>query len=770
MELVSNAVIKNKINKKPLIIITVFLLFVLLYGINNTFVYYTSLTPFGVSIVLSLVFIGFNGYVLGVCYTASLLLTNLGLATILQAANVTVILAILEWCKRRKSFKIKKWYLFAFMLFSLVTYVVSSLFDGISWLAVLVSIFLGLLFLFACFVFLDATIGKGMLEKINLDEKICGCIILVIFIVGICGGNIYIFNLGLFFTPLILLIVNRLATASVVLLTAVLIGCGFSIYYLNPIYISLIIVMSIAAIAFKCNCKYLSAIGIVLGYILFVLFFDMGFAVGEVLSVLLGSVSYLFLPSKLIEIFSNVVGKSKPAIMNTIFNNGKQELIDRIKNLSLVFKEMDKVYRDMVKGGLGDDTAKSMLKDELVQSVCLDCSYRDRCYRSNDSYMEECMDRIVSVGYEKRKLSLVDLPEFLTTNCSKVSYLVQYFNSLITSYYDYKTAVNNIDTSRVLIAEQLGAVSRLMETLSQEVDINIKLDNPIENTIKERLGYCGVLCLECVVYERSANIKIINLIVKKSQYNDKTILKTVNKVLKSKYKIDSVKDSTVVGTVDVTISNCPNYDIVFGCSVVAQMGNIVSGDNHSVIPIGDDKYMISICDGMGSGSKANNISKLTINLIENFYKAGFDNETILSTVNKLLSLNETERFSTIDLCVIDTRKNIYDFIKLAACEGYIKRSNGEVSVVSGSGLPIGVLENVSPHITKACISNMDMLVLVSDGVSDVLGEGLRYIISTIDTINPQTMADEILSRAVADSSGVTKDDMTVVCVRVFETV
>jgi stage II sporulation protein E len=120
--------------------------------------------------------------------------------------------------------------------------------------------------------------------------------------------------------------------------------------------------------------------------------------------------------------------------------------------------------------------------------------------------------------------------------------------------------------------------------------------------------------------------------------------------------------------------------------------------------------------------------------------------------------------------LIDTRKNIYDFIKLAACEGYIKRSTGEVEVVSGSGLPIGVLDNVSPHITKLYISNMDMIVLVSDGVSDVLGEGLKFLISTIDTINPQTMADEILQKAIDNGCGVSGDDMTVICVRVFESV
>lgn len=770
MELAKNEFVKNKVNTKFLKALSLFLLFFVLCGINNAYVYYASLTPFGISVVFSLFYIGFNGYVLGGLYCVSVLILSLSLSTVLQGLNVAIVLCIIEWLRTNKAFSIKKWYLFILMLPALVSYVVTSYYNDISILAIIVSIVLSLLFLLSSVTFLDATIGKGLLTKINLDEKICGCIILLIFSMGICGSFVYIFNLGLIFSIFIILCINRLSTPSVAIITAVLIGCGFAIYLLNPIYVSFLTVLAVIAIAFKCNCKYLSAIGVVLGYILFAIFFELGIVTGDLLSVVLGSILYLTIPKKLFEQFSNVFTKTKIVAMSNVFNNGKKELVNRIKNLSKVFKEMDKAYRDMVRGCLSDATAKSMLKDELIQGVCLTCDNKDICYRDICSYMDESINTIVSVGYEKQKLSLIDLPEFLTTNCCKVGALIQYFNNLISSYFDYKNSINNVDTSRVLIAEQLGAVSTLLETLSSEVDINVSMGNAVEETIKERLSYAGVLCLECVVYERSASVKIINLIVKKSQYNNNKIIKIVNKVLSSKYKISSVTDSSIACAVDIVLTNSPNYDIVFGCSLCAKNGKVISGDNHSVVAISDDKYMVSICDGMGSGNTANNISKLTLSLIECFYRAGFDNETILSSTNKILSLNESENFSTIDLCLIDTRKNIYDFIKLAACNGYIKRNTGDVEVVASSGLPIGVIDNISPHITKSHINNMDMVVLVSDGVGDVLGDNLQFIISTIDTINPQTMSDEILSRAIMENGGVSSDDMTVVCVRVFESV
>ena len=768
MNLAKNEFVENKINTKFLKCVTVVLLFVLLYGVNNAYVYYTSLVPFGVSIVFALMFVGFNGYILGVVYLVSLLLSGINVVLIIQGLNVLGVVSLVQWLIVKNKIQLKKWYLFLFLVLSLITYIFFNVGEAKQNLAIVVSVILAILFLYACVIFLDATIGKGLLSRINLDEKLCGCVILIVFSIGVCACNIYVFELGLMFGVLALLMVNKLCSTNISVMCGVLLGLGASIYYVDPIYISLYIVIAVGAIAFNCNCKFLSAISVVLVYLLFVLVFNFGFVLGELLSVCFGSLIYLCIPKKVFQLFSNIFVKSKQVAISSVFNSGKKEVVERIKELSVVFSEMDKVYRDMVKGGLGSQDAKALLKDELLAGVCSKCSNYMRCFRDGKTYMEQCVETIVSVGYEKGKLSLVDLPEYLTTNCYSVSQMVAYFNNLIFAYLDYRNAIDNIDTSRVLIAEQLGGISALLDVLSKEVDINVNLGNSLENEIKDRLGYAGVVCVECVIYEKSATEKIINLIVNNKYYNAKKILKIVNKLLKSNYIIVSVVPSQLVGAVDIVLKNKPNYDIVFGSCVVSKNGKVECGDSHIITKVNDGKYMVSICDGMGSGKEANRLSRLTVSLIEKFYRAGFSHDTILSSVNKLLTLNESENFSTIDLCVIDARNNVYDFVKLGASNGYIKRASGDLEVVSSSGLPVGVLENISPHITKLYICNMDMLVFVSDGVSDILGDSISSLLISFDTINPQTLSEQILNKALEINNGISQDDMTVVCVRVFE--
>jgi hypothetical protein len=68
---------------------------------------------------------------------------------------------------------------------------------------------------------------------------------------------------------------------------------------------------------------------------------------------------------------------------------------------------------------------------------------------------------------------------------------------------------------------------------------------------------------------------------------------------------------------------------------------------------------------MGAGVNAHKMSAMTLGLIENFYKAGFDNEIILESVNKLLAVNNQENYSTLDVCLLDLNNQIADFDFLA---------------------------------------------------------------------------------------------------------
>ena len=763
----SNEYIAKKTEMKVGKVIVLALLFVLLLGVNHAYVYNTSLTPFGIGIVFALALFKFNGYILSIIYVLACIYPW-SLGALLQGCNVALILCFVEYLSKKGKLKLNKYNVVIFVLLSMIAFVVLGVTSGVNIIAVGVAVILGSFFVYSCACFFDATIGRGMNGVINLDEKICGAVILIIFSIGLADVYVGIVNMGLLICMLIILLVSLQYNASTTLVCSVLVGLGFGLVGHNGILISMFVCIALSVIAFKCSWRILSGVASVLSYVSFCLWFDVGVSLGEIVSISAGALIFICIPSKFLLASKNIWTTTRPVAIENIFNGTKQEVVARVKELSRVFDQMNTVYRQMIKGKLPDAEAKLMLRDELIDNVCSRCDNVDRCFRNRGSFMSDCFDRLISIGYSKHKISLVDLPEYLTTNCYYVNSIVQCYNNLLTAYYEYDQSVSNIDTSRVLLADQLSGVSTLLESLSKEISTNITLDNRYGNLIKEHLGYVGINCAECVVYQKSSVCSKISLIVLNNVIDDKKILKIVNKCMKGKYRIDKVDKMDSVGASSVMLVSAPKYDIAFGSSVVTKSGKIVSGDNYAIVPVGEGKFLVSICDGMGSGNSARDISSLTIKLIENFYRAGFDNDIILSSVNKLLSLNEQEKFSTIDLCLIDCRNSLYDFIKLGASVGVVKRSSGDIEVIESSGLPVGVLENICPHITKLYINPMDIIVMVSDGVSDIMGDDLIDFVKFADVINPQELSNLILKEAVDRSDGVARDDMTVLCVRVFE--
>ena len=195
----------------------------------------------------------------------------------------------------------------------------------------------------------------------------------------------------------------------------------------------------------------------------------------------------------------------------------------------------------------------------------------------------------------------------------------------------------------------------------------------------------------------------------------------------------------------------------------------MSGDSFSFVKLNGNKILLSICDGMGSGDKAQKMSDTTISLIENFYRAEFDDETILQSVNKLLSMQLTDGYSALDLCVINLNNLNIDFIKEGAPCSFIKHTNS-TDILSGSGaLPVGILQDVSPSVDSKILSENDIVIICSDGITDAFidDERLKNFINSIQSNNPQEIADLISNEAIRLNAGEPKDDMTVVCARVY---
>ena len=227
---------------------------------------------------------------------------------------------------------------------------------------------------------------------------------------------------------------------------------------------------------------------------------------------------------------------------------------------------------------------------------------------------------------------------------------------------EYVDRAEQADNGKTLLGEQMGGVSDLLMQLATDCKNRTYYDHDKEKELVERLVFHNIMCVGATILQQSNKLIVVATISKKDVDNA-LIEKVVSSLVKQTMVIDKIENTDSVSWVNVYLSVKPRFEVTFGVSSVAKDGNEISGDTHSVIRTDNGKCIVALCDGMGSGDKAEQMSATSINLVESFYRAGFDSDVILSCVNKLLSSSGNEIFCAVDIAVLD----MFDEIGRASC-------------------------------------------------------------------------------------------------------
>ena len=100
---------------------------------------------------------------------------------------------------------------------------------------------------------------------------------------------------------------------------------------------------------------------------------------------------------------------------------------------------------------------------------------------------------------------------------------------------------------------------------------------------------------------------------------------------------------------------------------------------------------------------------------------------------------------------------------------------GKCRRIGGDALPLGIVDAVRPRALAARLLPGDMLLMVSDGITDAFGgedgpllRALGGLAPPGGTAEPQQLAQTLLRRALERAGGAALDDMTVLAATVRE--
>ena len=422
-------------------------------------------------------------------------------------------------------------------------------------------------------------------------------------------------------------------------------------------------------------------------------------------------------------------------------------------------------------GGFGgicttDEEAADAICMEVMNRICDSCVSKNICSSQKNKVLKTVLLETIHKGLVKGKVTVLDFPPNITATCKQLTVLISEFNRLTKKWLEYKEQENNNARLENINITHIHTVSKLLYGLASEIEEDIVTNEQLGEEIRSQLLYRNISA-QALVVEKNAELEVF-LYIRTEDANEEDLRKAVSGVLKRKMQVDFLKPHDRCHVL-IKLTVAPNLDCVFGVASEKKHLTPETGDGHLVSKLGKDMFLAVVADGMGSGKEAANASGKVLELLENFFKAGFKANEAAMTINKIFAAQKVEVLSSVDAACINLKKEEVDFIKLGACPSFVLRQ-GEVIAVCGEDLPLGAVYASSAVSNKQTIRTNDMIVKISDGVYDAFTD-IRFLVEFLKeqkTNNPKVLADSILGRAVELNRQIPRDDMTVLCIRIFK--
>ncbi len=618
--------------------------------------------------------------------------------------------------------------------------------------------------------------------SVRIEESISISLLFTFSIMGVGGISLFGVSIRAVLSTMLILIASIVGGSAMGATSGVIVGVAFVINNItSAIYMGIYSFAGLVGGAFARLNRYFCILGYILSWII-MYSYTSGITsnIMEIRDILIASLIVILLPKSFFNKIEKLIKSNIDSneIVHDYINRSK-----KITNMRLM--DMYKTYNDLAntfdqirdRDKIINESEITNLVDMIYNDECVNCSMKRMCWETRFNHTYKLIYDLIENLEEYGEVSSKVIPEDFRRECMKpevIAKVANYYYKLFALDYDWN---NKFSESRRIVANQIRYISKSIEDLSKDLDTNIVIDLDKEKSISDDLERNNI-SINKINYITKGKDDFEITIEKRTCSNnclcDKKLVSVIENCLDEKLAVQKIGCHSLGSNCTIKLTKAQVYKAVTEVASMSRDGYLLSGDNYTHMEVSDGNYIMAISDGMGKGKKAYDESSVTIDILEKMIEAKIENEIIINTINNMLLLKSSdEMFSTLDLGMIDLKKGILETVKMGSCPSYIKRSNGNIDLISSSSLPVGILSDIKMDRHSTKIKNGDYIVMVSDGIIDAgknnnYGDNwLIYFLQNIDYTNPKEIANKILDRALELQMGEVEDDMTVLVTKVF---
>lgn len=389
-------------------------------------------------------------------------------------------------------------------------------------------------------------------------------------------------------------------------------------------------------------------------------------------------------------------------------------------------------------------------------NYCSRCYMNHKCLKENDYFINDEMKKLI-------------------VDCKNRDFVINNMKILGVCPYNIEMKKSALIINNRINSKDLKTKNKIINSALNNISIMLR-QYTIDNSIKKEMNFDYIYKMKKALCDNGYNVCYFE--AEKTIENDFEIVAGVRGFVFNDIKndIEEILNNNMYCKISLMYSHVEkgktyfkiipkrNCQLEYSSSSIAN--GVISGDN-ILINESNSKTISIICDGMGKGYKANEISINIIRFLENLLKTSLSTYAIVQILNTYCSLrNDMEIYTTLDFLEIDQRTCEASFYKLSAAPSYIYHHNynKKIEKIENNRLPLGNEKDIDACNVKLEIG--DIIIMSSDGIfENIINESeLENFISSITYMSVEKIVYQILNY-VKNGAKLNDDDISLIVLK-----
>ena len=395
-----------------------------------------------------------------------------------------------------------------------------------------------------------------------------------------------------------------------------------------------------------------------------------------------------------------------------------------------------------------------------IGKTCTDCGLKYYCWERRKAHSVSVFKQIEKMLENGAALSPQTLPNQFGTECIQSERLIKNFIIEHNVYTANRLAKQRADALRTAVRVQFGALSELLFDLSEELEDTLFEQKEQSDLLEELLTYCQAEYSHADVFSTAQyrTVVIIKVPFRQEVLEKDAFLKDLESICRRGFCAPVI--TPYAGSFKLAYFEKPLYTIETGEFQIPADGNRACGDVMESFRDFRGNSGIVLADGMGKGIDANINASIGAGMMAKLLASGFSPAAAIKVVNAVLMLKDNdESFSSLDVLLFDGYEAKACFYKAGATTTFIKRKH-KITRLELSCLPVGILENADFARRSLTLEAGDVILMVSDGVTQGNCEWVDKLLIAEQYQTPLSLAKAVCESAAKAQGNAHEDDIS----------